>query len=248
MHGDLLSLSVALVGSTEEEQELWRHGVNLASVPIELSFHDVGAAPGAINERRLDICILATAPDGAQHRSMLDALAKAPSRPLMFAALPAGAPRIDGVAAMLRKPGSIEEARRIAEICVRAKVPTRVLLVDDSSTMRSIVRKILSASRFALDIHEAEQGLAALEQLRSGNFGLVFLDYNMPGFNGVDTLSKIKHETPDVAVVMMTSTVEKSVVEQSRAAGALAFLKKPFFPADIDLVLERYFGRDAGAS
>ena len=108
--------------------------------------------------------------------------------------------------------------------------------------MRSIVRKILSASRFALDVHEAAEGIAALNQLRSGNFGLVFLDYNMPGFNGLETLSEIKRESPNVAVVMMTSTVDNAIADRAHAAGALAFLKKPFYPADIDAVLERYYG------
>ena len=47
-----------------------------------------------------------------------------------------------------------------------AEKKTRVLIVDDSSTMRSIVRKILAASRFAFDVHEAAEGIAAIEKLR----------------------------------------------------------------------------------
>ena len=125
---------------------------------------------------------------------------------------------------------------------MRAKFPTRVLIVDDSGTMRSIVRKILSASRFALDMQEAAEGFGALEQLRSGKFGLVFLDYNMPGFNGLETLSEIKRESPTVAGVMMTSTLDNAIADRAHAAGALAFLKKPFYPADIDRLLERYYG------
>jgi DNA-binding NtrC family response regulator len=135
----------------------------------------------------------------------------------------------------------------MVEICVRTKFPTRVLVVDDSSTMRSIVRKILTASRFAFDVHEASEGIAALEQLGSGNFGLVFLDYNMPGFNGIETLSEIKRIAPQVSVVMMTSTLDNAIAARARAAGALAFLKKPFYPADIDTVLERHYGLHAVA-
>ena len=91
-------------------------------------------------------------------------------------------------------------------------------------------------------MHEAAEGFAALEQLRSGRFGLVFLDYNMPGFNGLETLSEIKRESPGVAVVMMTSTLDNAIADRAYAAGALAFLKKPFYPADIDRVLENYYG------
>ena len=143
---------------------------------------------------------------------------------------------------MLTKPSSVDDARKLVEICIRAKIPTRVLIVDDSSTMRSIVRKILSASHFALDIHEAAEGIAALNQLRDGKFGMVFLDYNMPGLNGFETLAEIKRKTPNVAVVMMTSTLDDAIADRAHAAGALAFLKKPFYPADIDRVLERYYG------
>jgi CheY-like chemotaxis protein len=146
---------------------------------------------------------------------------------------------------MLTKPANTDDARKLVEICIRTKIPTRVLVVDDSGTMRSIVRKILSASRFALDIHEAAEGIAALDQLRTGNFGIVFLDYNMPGLNGFETLSEIKRENPSVAVVIMTSTVDNLIADRAHASGALAFLKKPFYPADVDAVLERHYGLHA---
>jgi CheY-like chemotaxis protein len=162
--------------------------------------------------------------------------------PLVFISAPRGSARFDGADGMLAKPTSVNDAHKLAELCIRAKIPTRVLIVDDSSTMRSIVRKILSASRFPLSLHEAAEGIAALKQLHSGKFGLVFLDYNMPGFNGLETLSEIRREYPNVAVVMITSNVDNAIAEKARAAGALAFLKKPFFPTDIDAVLERYFG------
>ena len=74
------------------------------------------------------------------------------------------------------------------------------------------------------------------------SFDLVFLDYNMPGLNGFDTLLEIRRKTPKVAVVMMTSTADSAIANRAHAAGALAFLKKPFYPADIDRVLENYYG------
>ena len=117
-----------------------------------------------------------------------------------------------------------------------------MLIVDDSGTTRAVVRKILSASRFALDMHEASEGIAALGEIGSGNFGLVFLDYNMPGLNGFETLSEIKRTAPNVSVVMMTATVDNKIADRAHSSGALAFLKKPFFPADIDAVLERHYG------
>jgi DNA-binding NtrC family response regulator len=64
----------------------------------------------------------------------------------------------------------------------------------------------------------------------------------MPGLNGFETLSEIKRENPDVGVVMMTSTLDNAIADRAHASGALAFLKKPFYPTDIDAVLQRYFG------
>ena len=96
-----------------------------------------------------------------------------------------------------------------------------MLVVDDSPTMRSIVRKILAASRFRLDIAEAQEGIEALKQIASGKFDLVFLDYNMPGLNGVETLSEIKRQFPKLGVVIMTSTTRRRACRQGARAPAL---------------------------
>jgi CheY-like chemotaxis protein len=122
------------------------------------------------------------------------------------------------------------------------KIPTRVLVVDDSETTRSIVRKILSASRFALEIHETNEGGAALNQVRDGRFGMIFLDHDMPGMSGFETLKEIRREDPSIAVVMMATAPDESMSKRANAAGALAFLKKPFYPADVDALLDRHFG------
>jgi DNA-binding NtrC family response regulator len=70
----------------------------------------------------------------------------------------------------------------------------------------------------------------------------VFLDYNMPGLNGLETLAEIKRHSPDLEVVIMTSNASLPIVEQARRTGAAGFLKKPFYPADIDTILQRIFG------
>ena len=87
--------------------------------------------------------------------------------PLVFASARPGSARPDRTDGVLAVPANADEARKLVEICIRTKIPTRVLIVDDSDTMRSIVRKILAASRFALDVHEAAEGIAALEQIAS---------------------------------------------------------------------------------
>jgi YesN/AraC family two-component response regulator len=68
-----------------------------------------------------------------------------------------------------------------------------------------------------LEIHDAPEGIEALNQLRAGNFGVVFVDYNMPGLYGFDMLTQIKREMPSLAVVMISSTLEHGVPEKARS-------------------------------
>jgi CheY-like chemotaxis protein len=247
MSGELVSLRILLFAAAPPDQELWRQAASMASVPIDFASHDAASAPSAL-KAGADICVIDAGLPDAQKSAVIAAARAAKPAPLIFFALPKGAAGVAGVDGNIIQPANADDASKLVEICIRAKFPTRVLVVDDSGTMRSIVRKILTASRFALDIHEAAEGIAALHQLRSGNFGMVFLDYNMPGLNGFETLSEIKRECPGVSVVMMTSTVDTAIADRAHASGALAFLKKPFYPADIDGVLERYFGLHAPRS
>ena len=242
MSDDLVSLKMIAIAAVPADLDLWRQGAGLSSVPIEFSVHKASSGAALIANSGADICLIDNDLPAPEKAAVIATARARKPGPLVFVSGPAGSERPDGIDGMLAKPANQEEARNLIEICVRATIPTRVLIVDDSGTMRSIVRKILSGSRFALDMHEAAEGFAALEQLRSGNFGMVFLDYNMPGLNGFETLSEIKRESPRVAVVMMTSTLDNAIADRAHAAGALAFLKKPFYPADIDNVLERFYG------
>ncbi|MGA2891341.1 MAG: response regulator [Xanthobacteraceae bacterium] len=131
----------------------------------------------------------------------------------------------DGVDAAPASPGPAQASRQ-------------VLIVDDSATMRCIVRKVLEASHFPVDLAEAQDGAAAIEQINSGKFDLIFLDYNMPGLNGIDTLVQIKGKFPQLDVVVMTSHEDDTVAKRAHAAGAVAFLPKPFYPKDIDAVVQ----------
>jgi CheY-like chemotaxis protein len=242
MSGDLVLLRMLVIAAARSEQELWRQAAAMASTPIEFSTQEPASAADALTKTRADICLVDADLSDANRTAAIDAARAAQPAPLIFVSAPKDSARIDGIDGMLTKPSSLAEARKLVEICIRAKIPTRVLIVDDSGTMRSIVRKILSASHFTLDIHEAAEGIDALDQLRGGKFGMVFLDDNMPGLDGFETLSEIKRKIANVAVVMMTSALDEAVAGRARAAGAFAFLKKPFYPVDINRVLEHYYG------
>ena len=242
MSGDLVSLRMLLVAASPSQQDLWRQGVAMASVPVDLTTVEAGDATGTLAGDGFDLCVLDEALPEADKAAVVAAARATRSAPLVFVSMPRGAARPGNVDGIMIKPNSPADARKLVEIGARTKIPVRVLIVDDSKTQRTIVRKILQGSRFALDVHEASEGIAALGQVGSGNFGLVFLDYNMPGFNGFETLSEIRRTAPKVAVVMMTSTLDNKIADRAHLSGALAFLKKPFYPADIDVVLERFYG------
>jgi len=243
MADDLLSLRMLIVAAASLQRDFWQAGVAMASLPVEfLTAEDSAGATSLLNKIGADICVIDGALPERDRAAIIAAARNVQPAPLLFASVAPGVKRPNDVDVVLARPKSADEACKLVELCLRAKIPTRVLIVDDSSTMRSIVRKILSASRFALQLHEVTEGATALEQLSNGKFDLVFLDYNMPGLNGIETLSQIKRTTPKVSVVIMTSAVSKAVIKRAQAAGALAFLKKPFYPADIDTVLKRHFG------
>jgi CheY-like chemotaxis protein len=240
MSGDLISLKLLIVFRSSLGRELLRAGASLSSVPVEIVEADnVAAAGSLIADGGVDLILLGAALPAADKAAVSKAARSAKERPFIIAVGPdSDGTDTDGSVA---KPTNVEEAQALIERCIRSRIPSRVLVVDDSATMRSIVRKILSASKFPLKISEADEGIKALQQLRADNFDIVFLDYNMPGLNGFETLSELKREHRNITVVMITSTDDDTFAARAEAAGAAAFLKKPFFPADIDAVLYRFY-------
>ena len=237
MSGDLFTLRMIVVSDQPQDRDLWRDAARLASVPIDITTTEMGEGCPIEGKGPLDVVVL----DGeVKNWDLLIKAARALTpRPLVSVASPSSA-KFEGADAVVRRPKNTEEARKFIEQYVRMRTPKRVLIVDDSTTMRSIVRKILSASRYALEVLEADEGMAALKNIDRG-VELVLLDYNMPGFNGIETLTEIKRVAPQVNVVMMTSTENTKVADQAEASGAAAFLRKPFYPTDIDEILDRLY-------
>lgn len=107
----------------------------------------------------------------------------------------------------------------------------RVLLVDDSGTMRKIQKRLLLEAGVASDdVFEAGNGKEALKTLEEFNFefNLVLCDVNMPEMNGLETLTAIRARTKAVPVIMCTSVAEKATVMEAIKLGANNYLVKPF--------------------
>lgn len=105
----------------------------------------------------------------------------------------------------------------------------RILLVDDSSTMRRIEKNTLEKLGHT-DIVEAGDGLEAIAKLQGGGFDLVLMDWNMPNMTGIEALKKIKADATlkSIPVIMVTSESEKTKIMEAIQAGASNYVVKPF--------------------
>ena len=111
----------------------------------------------------------------------------------------------------------------------------RFLIVDDFSTMRRIVRNLLKESGYA-DADEAEDGVAALQKLRSSKFDFVVTDINMPNMNGFQLLAEVKSDEKlkHLPVLMVTAEARKEDIVAAAQAGASGYIVKPFTKATLE--------------
>jgi two-component system chemotaxis response regulator CheY len=103
-----------------------------------------------------------------------------------------------------------------------------VLIVDDSSIMRKMIRNILTGIGIE-NIFEAADGIEGLEKLRESDVDLVLTDWNMPRMNGLDFIRSIRtnHKDRDLFIAMVTSE-SLDDIDQALEAGANGYLCKPF--------------------
>ena len=142
----------------------------------------------------------------------------------------------------LVKPFPAETVEAVLKTYQRISVRMKTLIVDDTKTIRKILRRVLERSIFRLSIEEAVDGENALKSLKQGGFDLVFLDYNMPGLDGLETLDRILASEPNAKVIMISAERNEERVGKTLEHGATAFLHKPFFASDVDRALHAALG------
>lgn len=141
----------------------------------------------------------------------------------------------------LKKPFDPEHVVELLASVCRMRQPTRLLLVDDSQTARSLVRRVLTSCRFRLDVDETDTGLHALKLLTLANYDVALLDFNMDGMDGLETACQAREAAPDTALIMMSGSDNSSLAPAAKVFGVTAFVKKPFYARDIDLALHKAF-------
>lgn len=120
-----------------------------------------------------------------------------------------------------------------------------VLIVDDSSSMRAIIKKIVKISGFNVgQCWEAADGKDAMKVLLAEWVDLVLTDINMPNMNGLELLSTMKKDEilKSIPVVMISTEGSDKAVRESEELGASGYIKKPFVPEDIKRTLSAIMG------
>lgn len=137
----------------------------------------------------------------------------------------------------LSKPLEAHELRVIVANLRAMRHPQRVLVVDDSRAARRVIQRIVEAGRFSTSVEVVENGEAALDRIRSEAFSVVLLDYEMPDLDGLETACILQEMAPATRVVMMSGGENPNVERAARYFGAVHFLRKPFYPREIDKAL-----------
>jgi CheY-like chemotaxis protein len=231
-----------MVAASPGDRDLFRRAVAASHVPIEII--EAESAPTAARSLSAGVdLVLIDAALGDQTVAQILAVARGATRCPFTVLLtdPTQAAVAFATDATAIKPTQFLETKRFLESASRLRRNCRVLVLDDSSTMRSIVRKMLAAIRFPLEVTEAAQGAEAIELACNIDFDIVFVDYNLPGFSGLETIGEIRRLKRNPSFVLITSTRDAALEQRARAQGAV-FLKKPFFLADIEAILCNYYG------
>jgi two-component system chemotaxis response regulator CheY len=118
----------------------------------------------------------------------------------------------------------------------------KILIVDDFSTMRRIVRNLLKELGYT-NADEAEDGVVALQKLKNGNFQFVVSDWNMPNMTGIELLRAIRADDAlkHLPVLMVTAEAKKENIIAAAQAGASGYVVKPFTAAVLEEKLNKIF-------
>jgi two-component system chemotaxis response regulator CheY len=122
----------------------------------------------------------------------------------------------------------------------------KLLIADDSSTMRKIIMRVLRQAEISVDnILEAGNGVEGMQQLLSNpDIALVLSDVNMPEMNGLDFVKEIRksHTKEKLPVIMVTTESGQGLLANALEEGANGYVCKPFTPETIRSALEPYCG------
>jgi|SRR5699024_5928767 len=123
----------------------------------------------------------------------------------------------------------------------------KILIVDDFSTMRRIIKNLLRDLGFT-NTAEADDGSTALPMLKSGNFDFLITDWNMPIMNGLDLLREVRadEKLKHLPVLMVTAEAKRDQIITAAQAGVNGYVVKPFTAEALEDKISRIFERVGG--
>lgn len=123
----------------------------------------------------------------------------------------------------------------------------KILIVDDFSTMRRIIKNLLRDLGFN-NTTEADDGQTALPMLRSGGFDFLVTDWNMPGMDGLTLLKEVRADAnlANMPVLMVTAEAKREQIVMAAQAGVNGYIVKPFTAVTLKEKIEKIFERIEG--
>ena len=119
----------------------------------------------------------------------------------------------------------------------------RILIVDDDVMNLKVAESVLKDKDY--EVLMAETGMECLGILEKETVDLILLDIEMPGMNGIQTLSEIHKEGmfPDVPVMLLSGTANADYIIKACRLGATGYIKKPLVPQDLSGQLDKAFSQ-----
>lgn len=123
----------------------------------------------------------------------------------------------------------------------------KILIVDDFSTMRRIIKNLLRDLGFN-NTDEADDGQTGLPKLQSGNFDFLVTDWNMPGMTGIDLLRAVRADErlKTLPVLMVTAEAKKEQIVLAAQEGVNGYIVKPFTAQTLKEKIDKIFQRIEG--
>jgi len=118
-------------------------------------------------------------------------------------------------------------------------VASKILIVDDASFMRSVLKDIIKSNGLASEIFEAGDGIEGVKTFLKIKPDLVTMDVNMPKADGIQALRAILKIDPTAKVIMISSVEEKHIVQDAMKIGARDYVVKPFDRSNVPLVINK---------
>jgi DNA-binding NtrC family response regulator len=104
---------------------------------------------------------------------------------------------------------------------------SKILIIEDESSIRRVLTKILSEENNAYQVEEAEDGISGLEKIKNNDYDLVLCDIKMPKMDGVEVLEAVKKIKPEIPMVMISGHGDMETAIQTMRLGAFDYISKP---------------------